>query len=64
VWILLLRLAWKARSSTFPLPNEKLERDGVSREVKRRALRDLEAAGLITVDRRHGRSPRVTIVVL
>ena len=64
VWIRLLHLAWKAKSQTFPLPNKKLGRDGVSREVKRRALRELEAARLITVDRRPGKTPIVTIVVL
>ena len=31
------------------------EKNGVSREIKRRTLRDLEAAGLITVERRRAR---------
>jgi hypothetical protein len=36
----------------------------VSREIKRKKLRGLEAAGLITVERRHGKVPLVTLVVL
>jgi DNA-binding FadR family transcriptional regulator len=32
----------------------------VSREVKRRVLRDLERAGLIMVERRHGKTTIVT----
>ena len=39
-------------------------RRGVSREIKRRVLRDLEAAGLITVERPSRKSPIVTLVVL
>jgi DNA-binding FadR family transcriptional regulator len=37
-----------------------LARCGVSREVKREALAALEAARLVKVERRHGRSPIVT----
>jgi hypothetical protein len=64
VLIYLLHASWKARSTTFPLPNRYLKQHGVSREVKRRVLRELEKAGLITIDRRHGKSPRVTFVVI
>lgn len=64
VWIHLLHASWKAKSLTFPLPNGRLERIGVSRETKRRALRDLERAGLITVERLSRKSPVVTIVTL
>jgi hypothetical protein len=64
VWVHLLYVAWKRKSMAFPLSNKYLERNGVSREVKRKVLRNLEAAGLITVERRRGRSPRITIVVL
>ena len=35
---------------------------GVGREVKRRALRDLEGAGLIFVERRARKNPIVTLV--
>ena len=62
VLIELLHRSWKAKSLTFPLPNRNLGKHGVSREIKRKRLHDLEAAGLITVERRHG--PQVTLVVL
>jgi hypothetical protein len=64
VLIHLLHASWKARSTTFRLSNSYLERNGVSREIKRRVLRDLEAAGLILVERKKGRSPVVTLVVI
>jgi hypothetical protein len=62
VWVLLLHTAWRTRSATFPLSNVGLAENGVSREIKRRALAEMEAAGLIVVERRPGRAPRVTLV--
>ena len=44
------------------LSTERLASFGVSRYAKDRALRHLTGAGLVTVDRKRGRSPRVTIV--
>jgi len=64
VWVELLYRSWKAKSLTFPLPNGRLKKVGVSREAKRRALRDLEAAGLIRVERPSRKTIRVTLVVL
>jgi hypothetical protein len=64
VLIELLHRSWKAKGLTFPLPNGSLRKHGVSREIKRKKLRDLEAAGLITVERRDGKAPLVTLVVL
>ena len=61
VWIWLLRLAWEAKAKTFPLPNQKLRQAGVSCEIKRRALAKLEVAGLLKVERRHGKTPVVTL---
>jgi hypothetical protein len=60
----LLHLAWKASSTTFPLPNGKLAGHGAGRKAKARALASLEAAGLITVKRRPGKTPAVTLTVL
>jgi hypothetical protein len=64
VCIYLLHAAWKAKSPTFPLPNGRLEKVGVSRKVKWRVLRSLEAAGLITVERLSRKTPVVTLVLL
>jgi hypothetical protein len=62
VWLLLRHMAWQTKSSTFPFPNGMLRRHGVTRETKRRALAELEAAGLISVRRRHGRASIVTLI--
>ena len=62
VWVLLLHEAWRTKGSAFSLSNAKLAKYGISREVKRRALAALETAGLITVDRHHGRAPVVTLL--
>jgi hypothetical protein len=64
VLVELLHRSWKAKSLTFPLPNGSLKRHGVSREIKRKKLHDLESAGLIAVERHLGKTPRVTLVVL
>lgn len=62
VWVLLHHMAWRTRSSTFCFPNGILKRHGIRREAKRRALAELEAAGLIAVKRWHGRAPIVTMI--
>jgi len=64
VCIELLYASWKAGSLTFPLPNGRLKIQGVSRETKRRALADLEQAGLITVERRARKTVIVTLASL
>jgi hypothetical protein len=64
VCIELLYAAWKAKRSTFPLPNGRLARLGIKRETKRRALRDLERAGLIAVERPPRKTPIITLVLL
>jgi hypothetical protein len=63
VWLVLLHEAWKAKGAPFSLSNARFARNGVSRETKRRALAKLEASGLITVERRHGRAPVVTLIM-
>ncbi|UFX45430.1 hypothetical protein HAP47_0001475 [Bradyrhizobium sp. 41S5] len=62
VW--LLHLSWTSHSRTFRLPNRRLQLRGVSRFVKARAVRELEAAGLIEVVREPGKSPTVTLKFL
>jgi hypothetical protein len=64
VWIELLHAVWKAKSATFSFPSGKLNKRGASRHTKRRALRELEAAGLITIEWRKGKNPIVTLVAL
>jgi hypothetical protein len=44
------------------LSTERLEPFGVSRHAKDRALRALLASGLVEIERKRGRSPRVSIV--
>jgi DNA-binding transcriptional ArsR family regulator len=46
------------------LPNARLAAQGVDRQAKRRALTTLEKAGLITVERRGRKPPRITLVGL
>jgi hypothetical protein len=62
VMVELLYASWKAWSSTFLLPNVRLAKLGVSREIKRRVIRDLEEGGLITVERKVSKSPIITLV--
>jgi hypothetical protein len=64
VLIELLRLHWKTKSLTFPLPNGRLQRLSVSRDVKRRVLHDLEQARFIVVERPARKTPLVTLVTL
>jgi hypothetical protein len=60
VWVEIEYLAWKANDAPFPLPSARLRRLGVSRKVKVRILRDLERAGLITVEWLRRQAPIVT----
>jgi hypothetical protein len=64
VWILLLHMAWKTKSTTFPLSNVMLARYGVSREMKRRVLEKLEASGQIKIERRWKHNPIVTLLTI
>jgi hypothetical protein len=63
VGIWLLHLKWKTGSNTFQVSNGQLAARGIGRMAKDRALRQLEAAGLITVERRNGKTPTVTLVL-
>jgi hypothetical protein len=55
----ILRRAWQRRSMTVKLPQV----GRVSRNGRRAALRKLELAGLITVDRQPKKSPVVTVLL-
>lgn len=50
------------RRSVF-LTNEMSKKFGLERNSKYRALAALEAAGLITVHRKRGQSPRITPII-
>jgi hypothetical protein len=64
VWIWLVRLAFENRSLEFPVPNARLAKFGVSKHTKLRALREMEAAGLIRVTWSPGKTTRVTLITL
>jgi hypothetical protein len=51
------------KADTFIVSNLMLRDWGIQPDAKQRALRALEKAGLIRVERRGKRSPRVTLVV-
>jgi hypothetical protein len=54
--------ATRSSSRCVALSNKLCLRFHVERNAKYRALRSLELAGLASVERRRGRSPRVTIL--
>jgi hypothetical protein len=62
VWLWLLHLTWKAKNNTVPLSNGQLQKPGVHRHTKARALKELEAAGLIRVVQGHRKTPVVTVL--
>jgi hypothetical protein len=63
VLVLLHYMAWKARSSTFPLSNTLLTKYGVDRRVKYRVLTNLEKSGEIRIERRGTRrAPIITLL--
>ena len=51
------------KAETFVVSNLMLHDWGIQPDAKRRALRSLEKAGLIKVERRGKRSPQVTLCV-
>jgi hypothetical protein len=56
-------LHWKNRGKPFKLPNGTLRYDGVGRNAKWRALRELESRGLITIESRQRKSPIIRIQI-
>jgi hypothetical protein len=52
---------WKGRGEPFTLSNGAMLMEGVERRAKWRALRELEGLGLIIIERRRRRTPRITI---
>lgn len=62
VWIVLLHLAWKHKSLTFPFSNEILAKLGIDRKMKYRMLAKLEKAGRIKIQHQGKQAPLVTLV--
>ena len=60
LWLLFLH--WQNGGNPVKLPNGMLAMDGVPSETKRRALRELEERGLVTVEWQNGKSPVVRLV--
>jgi len=61
VALYLLYLHWKGNGKPIKLANGMLKMDGVPPESRRRALRDLERRGVISVERRPRKSPIITL---
>jgi hypothetical protein len=62
VYVWLVHQSKMTGKSTINVPNGVLAKYGVSREIKRRVLGELEAVGLITVDQRPRKTPVVTML--
>jgi DNA-binding transcriptional ArsR family regulator len=62
VWLFLVYQARLKDITSVDVTNQALAALGVDRQTKYRALKSLEAAGLISVERRGKRSPHVTLL--
>ena len=62
VWVWLVQEVRRTGSDTVSMSNEALAKYGVSRKIKGSALRQLESAGLIAVERRSGKAPAVRLL--
>jgi hypothetical protein len=62
VWLWLEHQVRKTQCSTVGVPNGALASLGVSRKIKSLALRQLEAAGLIAIEGRPRKTPKVTLL--
>jgi hypothetical protein len=62
VWLWLRHQVWKTKRNVVAVPNGAMAEYGISPDVKRAALRQLEAAELITIERRSRKTPIVTML--
>lgn len=62
VWLLVQHQVRMTRKLEVSLPGKLLDAARIDRFAKSRALRDLEQAGLIQVDRQPGQMPRISLV--
>ena len=63
VWVWLVQQARRTGCNTVTTSNEALASYGVSRKMKTLALRQLQEAGLVTVERPPGKAPIVTLLL-
>jgi hypothetical protein len=54
--------SWETRGEAFTLSNGAMAIRGISPRQKWRALRELEVLGLITIERRKRKTPRITVI--
>jgi hypothetical protein len=62
VWAWLQYEVWRTKCASVDLTNGELEFYGIKRELKRRAIRQYEKAGLITVQRCGREALAVTVI--
>jgi hypothetical protein len=62
LWLWLQHQTRKTGKKTVSVPNGVLARYGVGRELKRRALMELEAAGVIRIERLPRKTPVATLL--
>jgi hypothetical protein len=62
VFIGIIYETWRQDSRTVKMPSATLERAGIDRQARRRALQRLTEAGVIEVSRQAGSAPQVTLV--
>ena len=63
VALYLLYQHWKGGGAPVTLSNTAIASEGVTRWGKWEALRELDQLGLVTVEKRKRRSPRITVIV-
>jgi hypothetical protein len=62
VWLYIHYRVWADKRRAVEIANRTLKDWGVDRRAKYKALRSLEAAGLIALERQGRHSPRVTLL--
>jgi hypothetical protein len=62
VYLWLVHQARKTGKNTVAVPNGALGKYGVSREIKRRALKELEACGVISIRQQPKKTPLATLL--
>jgi hypothetical protein len=65
IWHVALHLQylhWKGKGKPITLANGMLEYDGINRRTKWWALAELEQRGLISIERRKGKSPLIRMI--